>query len=386
MPKKIGKPTIKVSVSKPYFDSAEEKSVVETLRSGWVTQGPKVQTMEEQLKTLTGAKFAVATSSATTSLFLALYVLGVGPGDEVTVPSYTFIATANVIVHVSAKPVFVDIDPKTYNIDPAKIEKVITKKTKAIIAVDQVGLPCDMDQISKIARKHKLYVIEDAACAIGSRYHGKSVGSLADITCYSFHPRKIVTSGDGGMLTTDNQKWADRARILRHQGMGVSDLARHKSQQIIHESYPEIGFNFRMSDIQAAVGVEQMKKLPMFLKHRKFLADRYTKSFSKSQYIIPPFVPKGCQPNWQTYLVRLKPNKFITRDELMQKLLDLGISTRRGIMSIHREKPYIKLLGKIKLPETESATDETIALPLYHQMSTSDQDYVINKIISFVKV
>ena len=264
MPKKIGKPTIKVSVSKPYFDSAEEKSVVETLRSGWVAQGPKVQTMEEQLKTLTGAKFAVATSSATTSLFLALYVLGVGPGDEVIVPSYTFIATANVIVHVSAKPVFVDIDPKTYNIDPAKIEKVITKKTKAIIAVDQVGLPCDMDQISKIARKHKLYVIEDAACAIGSRYHGKSVGSLADITCYSFHPRKIVTTGDGGMLTTDNQKWADRARILRHQGMGVSDLARHKSQQIIHESYPEIGFNFRMSDIQTSARVQQIKKLTIF--------------------------------------------------------------------------------------------------------------------------
>ena len=385
MPKKTGKPIVKISVSKPHFDSAEEKSVNETLRSGWVTQGPKVLAMEEQLKTLTGAKFAVATSSATTALSLALYVLDIGPGDEVIVPSYTFIATANVVVHIGAKPVFVDIDPKTYNINPAKIIEKITKKTKAIIAVDQVGLPCDMKKILQLAKKHKLFIIEDAACAIGSRYHGKSVGSLADITCFSFHPRKIVTTGDGGMLITNNQKWADRARILRHQGMGVSDLVRHKSQKIIHESYSEIGFNFRMSDIQAAVGVEQMKKLPMFLKHRKFLANRYTKAFSKSELIVSPYIPAGYQPNWQSYIIRVKPNKHITRDELMQKLLDLGISTRRGIMSIHREKPYIKLLGKIKLPESESATDQTITLPLYHQMTIHDQDYVIKSILKLTE-
>lgn len=375
---------MKIPLAKPYLDKAEEKAVVNVIRSGWVTQGPKVIEMEEQFKVLTEKKFAIATSSATTALFLALYILDIGPGDEVLVPSFTFIATANVIVHTGAKPIFIDIDPRTYNMDSKEIEKRITKKTKAIMPVDQVGLPCDMITIVKIAKKHKLFIVEDAACAIGSRYKGKSVGSLADITCFSFHPRKVVTTGDGGMLVTNNKKWADRARILRQQGMGTSDLVRSKSNQIIHESYPEIGFNFRMTDIQAAVGVEQMKKLPKLLQQRKILAERYTKSFFKTDLIIPPYVPDGMEPNWQSYIVRLKKNSKISRDEFMQKLLNVGVATRRGIMSIHKEVPYIKKFGKVNLPLSVQATDQTISLPIYPQMTKSEQDYVISNILSII--
>lgn len=375
---------MKIPLAKPYLDKAEEKAVVNVIRSGWVTQGPKVIEMEEQFKTLTEKKFAVATSSATTALFLALYILDIGPGDEVLVPSFTFIATANVIVHIGAKPIFIDIDPRTYNIDPKEIEKRITKKTKAIMPVDQVGLPCDMSTIAKIAKKYKLFIIEDAACAIGSRYKGRSVGSFADIICFSFHPRKVVTTGDGGMLVTNNKKWADRARILRQQGMGISDLVRNESNKIIHESYSEIGFNFRLTDIQAAVGVEQMKKLPKLLQQRNLLAERYSKSFLKTNLIIPPYVPDGMEPNWQSYIIRLKKNSKISRDELMQKLLNVGIATRRGIMSIHREVPYIKKFGKINLPITSEATDQTISLPMYPQMTKTEQDYVINNILKII--
>lgn len=375
---------MKVPVAKPYFDKSEEKAVIEVIRSGWVTQGPKVIEMEEQFKALTGKKYAVATSSATTALFLSLYLLDIGPGDEVLVPSFTFIATANVVVQTGAKPVFVEIDPQTFNMDPKDLEKKITKKTKAIMPVDQVGLACDMDTIRKIAKKHKLFIVEDSACAIGSQYKGKSVGRYADLTCFSFHPRKVVTTGDGGMLVTDNKVWAARAKILRQQGMGTSDLVRNKANQVIHESYPEIGFNFRMTDIQAAVGVEQMKKLPKFLKLRKAIAERYTKAFLKTELVIPPYVPKYATPNWQSYIVRLKKNTKISRDQLMQGLLDVGISTRRGIMSIHREEPYIKKFGKINLPITSEATDQTICLPIYTQMTKVEQDYVINNILKLV--
>lgn len=371
---------MKIPLAKPYFGKSEEKAVIEVLRSGWVAQGPKVAELENLVAQYTGAKYAVATTSATTSLFLSLYIMEIGPGDEVIVPSHTFIATANVIIHVGATPVFVDIDLQTYNIDPSKIEAKITSKTKAILLVDQVGLPADLDKIYAIEKKHNLLVLEDAACALGSEYKGKKIGSLSPITCLSFHPRKAITTGEGGMILTDNKKWAQRARILRHQGMGLSDYARHKASRVIHEKYPEIGFNFRMSDIQAAVGVEQMKKLDDLLKKRRIIADRYTKAFRDSKLIVGPFVPNGYTHNWQSYIVRLKRNGRISRDKLMQKLLDDDIATRRGTMSIHLEKPYIKLFGKLKLPNSEEMTNWGITLPLYPQMTKTEQNYVITKI------
>lgn len=370
---------------KPFFDKREERAVVEVIRSGWVTQGPKVAEFEKVVVKYVGAKYAVATSSATTALSLSLYLKGIGPGDEVIVPSFSFIASTNIVVHVGAKPVFIDIDPKSYNLDPNLIEKAITKKTKAILAVDQIGLPCDLSAIHKIAKKHKLIVVEDAACAMGSVYKGKRVGAISELTCFSFHPRKLVTTGDGGMITTGNKELANRARLLRNQGMAVSDVARHKANRVIHEDYSEVGFNFRMTDIQASVGINQMKKLPKILAKRERLAGRYDRAFSKSKFLTPPFIPESYVTNRQTYVVRLNEGSKISRDALMQKLLDAGIATRRGVMAAHLEAPYRKMYPRLSLPETEAATNRTIALPLYHQMTGRQQDFVIDRILKFTE-
>lgn len=371
---------MKIPLTKPYFDESEEKAVVDVIRSGWVAQGAKVAELEQVIAKYTGAKYSAATTSATTALFLSLYIMDIGPGDEVIVPSHTFIATSNVILQVGATPIFVDIDMKTYNIDPDKIEEKITSKTKVIMPVDQVGLPCDMDKILAIAKKHNLLVLEDSACALGSVYKGKRIGTLADITCLSFHPRKTITTGEGGMILTQNEEWANQAKMLRHHGMGISDYARHTSNKIIHEEYIEVGFNFRMSDIQATVGVEQMKKFTKLLNLRKKIAKRYDEAFKNSALLVIPYVPEGLEHNYQSYIVRLKRNDKITRDEIMQKLLDNDISTRRGIMSIHLEKPYIKLFGKLDLPNSEEMTNWGITLPLYPQMTQTEQDYVISKV------
>lgn len=375
-----------IPLQKPYFDKKEERAVTEVLRSGWVTQGPKVEEFEQALKKYVGAKYAIATTSATTALFLCLHALGVGKGDEVIVPSFSFIATANVVVHAGATPVFVDIDPKTYNIDADKIEQKLTKKTRAIIAVDQVGLPCDLDKILKIAKKYRLHVIEDAACALGSIYKGRKIGSFGDFVCFSFHPRKIIITGEGGMILTSSKEISDHLKLLRHQGMSVSDIVRHKARRVVKESYPVIGYNFRMSDIQAAVGVEQMKKLPTILKKRAQFARRYSDAFSKSKNIIPPFVPKGYIHNWQSYMVRVANGAKITCDNLMQKLLDCGISTRAGIMAAHLEKPYRKMYPGLVLSETEAATRETITLPLFYQMTVKQQDFIISKVLEYTKI
>lgn len=374
----------KIPITIPYFDKNEERAVVDVLRSGWVTQGPRVAEFEEAVEKFTGTKYAVATTSATTSLFLALYLLGVGQGDEVIVPSFSFIATANVIRHTGATPVFVDIDPNTYNIDPNLIESKITKNTKAIIPVDQLGLPCEIDAINRIAKKHNLFVVQDAACSLGSKYKGKSIGGYADLTCFSFHPRKTITCGEGGMIVTNNKEWAERAKLLRHHGMGVSDLKRHSAKSVVHEDYVEAGFNFRMTDLQAAVGVEQMKKFPEILRKRKALAKRYNRVFSKHKYLTPVYVADYIDYNYQSYILRLSREAKITRDELLQKLLDAGIAGKRGVMAIHREECYLKDYPNVSLPETEEATDHTVLIPLYSQMSTSDQDYVIEQIVKFV--
>lgn len=375
---------MKVPITKPVFDQNDEKALAQVLRSGWVTQGPMVEEFEKVIAKYTNADYAVATTSATTALFLCLYLLEIGPGDEVIVPSFSFIATANVVVHVGAKPVFADINPKTYNIDPAKIEAKITKKTKAILFVDQVGLPADYSAILAIAKRHNLLLIEDAACALGSSVDNKKVGSFAPLTCFSFHPRKAITTGEGGMIVTNNKIWAQKLKMLRHHGMSISDVARHKAQKIVKESYSLIGFNFRMSDLQGALGVTQMKKLPWILKKRAQKADYYTKNFKDQPLITPPFIPTGYVHNFQSYIIRLKNNPKITRDELMQKLLDKGISTRIGVMSAHLQPVYQEMFPTLTLEESEKATKETLTLPLYPTMTKSQQDYVINTIIELI--
>lgn len=375
---------MRIPITKPFFGKEEEKAVVGVVRSGWVTQGPRVEELESLVVKYTGAKYGVATTSATTSLFLSLYMLGIGPGDEIIVPSLTFIATANVVMHVGAKPVFVDVDPQTYNIDSNLIERAITKRTKAIMPVDQVGLSCDWEKIQKIAKDHKLFIIEDAACATGSKYKGKRIGSVNNITCLSFHPRKLATTGEGGMILTNDKNFAQRARELRHHGMEMSDVKRHGSKKVINETYSEVGYNLRMSDLEAAIGIEQFKKLPKILAKREKLAKRYTKYLSKNELLKTPYIPNYCTPNWQSYILGIKENKKISRNSLMQKLLDVGISTRRGQMACHMEAPYKKMYPKLSLPETEKATAQTLSLPLYHQMTQKEQDFIIQTILKLV--
>ena len=245
--------TKNIPVARPFIGREEEAAVLEVLRSGWVSQGPRVAEFERQFAQYVGAAHAIAVSSCTTGLHLALVAAGVKAGDEVLCPSLSFIATANSIQYAGAMPVFVDVDPATYNMDPARIESAITPRTKAILIVHQIGLPAAIAEISEIASRYGLAVIEDAACAIGSEYQGQRIGQPHTLmACFSFHPRKILTTGEGGMVTTSDEGIADRIRKLRQHAMSVSDLARHSSSQIVTESYPEVGYNYRMTDMQAA--------------------------------------------------------------------------------------------------------------------------------------
>jgi perosamine synthetase len=368
-----------IPVARPSFGLNEEKAVLEVLRSGWVSQGPRVAEFERKFAEYVGAAHAVAVSSCTTALHLAFLAAGLKPGDEVLCPSLSFIATANVIVHAGACPIFVDIDTSTYNMDPACIERSITPRTRAILVVHQIGLPSPLNEICHIAASHGLIVIEDAACAIGSEYKGRSIGSPhGSMACFSFHPRKILTTGEGGMITTADEKLADRLRKLRQHSMTVSDLTRHSSSQVVTESYDEVGYNYRMTDIQAAIGLVQLERLGDMLARRRQLASRYSQRLSQLEWLVPPFEPADYHHNFQSYMVRLKESAPITRDKLMQELLNRGVSTRRGVMAIHRELPYCHEKWNRLLPRTGEVADTAIILPLFYTMTEEEQDYVID--------
>ena len=370
-----------IPVARPYLGREEEDAVIEVLRSGWVSQGPRVAEFERAFASYVGAQHAVAVSSCTTALHLGLFALGVRPGDEVICPSFSFIATANCIVHAGGTPVFVDIDPETYNLDPRRIEEAITPRTRAILAVHQVGLPASLDEILEVAGRHGLPVVEDAACAIGSEYFGRRVGAPHGVlACFSFHPRKVMTTGEGGMITTANVELAARLRGLRQHAMSVSDVARHSASQIVFEEYNEVGYNYRMTDLQAAVGIVQLGRLDALLARRRYLADRYSERLRPLGWLKPPTQPAGLRQNFQSYVVRLTTEAPIGRDGLMQELLDRGISTRRGIMAIHREAPFKDSRWETRLHQTNEATESTIILPLFHQMTEDEQDYVIESI------
>lgn len=371
--------TKSVPVARPSFGTAEEEAVTAVLRTGWVSQGPRVAEFERRFAEYVGAREAIAVSSCTTALHLALVAAGVGVGDEVLCPSLSFIATANAIVYAGGKPVFVDIDPLTFNIDPKRIEEAITLKTKVILVVHQIGLPCALREIAEIAERYGLAVVEDAACAIGSEYDGKRIGSpYSSMACFSFHPRKILTTGEGGMITTGDREAAARTRRLRQHAMNVSDLARHGSTKVMFESYDELGYNYRMTDLQAAIGLVQLERLPGMLARRRELAARYSARLSRVPWLIVPSEPSGCRHNFQSYMVRLQADAPLTRDELMQKLLDQGVSSRRGIMAIHREHPYRDARWDAQLPITNLITDSSIVLPLFYEMAEDEQDYVMD--------
>lgn len=370
-----------IPVACPYTGRKEEAAVAEVLRSGWLTQGPRVTEFETQFARYVNAPHAVAVSSCTTALHLSLVALGIGRGDEVLCPSLSFIATANAITHAGARPVFVDIERDTYNINPEHIEAAITPRARAILAVHQVGLPAAMKPILAVAARRGLPVLEDAACAIGSEYHGARIGAPHGVlACFSFHPRKILTTGEGGMITTGDGDLAARLRRLRQHSMTVSDAARHSARQVVWESYEEVGYNFRMSDLQAAVGVAQLGRLEAMLARRRQLAARYAAALAPLGWLTPPLEPPHCRHNFQSYMVRLNRAAPLRRDELMQALLDRGICTRRGVMAIHRERPYRQARWDRLLPETCAAADETIILPLFHQMTYEEQDYIVESL------
>jgi perosamine synthetase len=369
-----------IPITRPWMDDCEAAAARRPIANGWVTQGPEVAAFEREFAAYTDAPYACAVSNCTAALHLALLALGVGAGDEVVTVSHSFIATANSVRYCGAIPVFVDIEPATFNIDPQRIEEAVTPRTKAILCVHQMGMPCNLAEILAIARRRNLPVIEDAACAIGSEILGRSgwekIGQPhGDIACFSFHPRKLLTTGDGGMLTTANAGYDAKFRLWRQHSMSVPDAVRHSAKDVIFEAYDEVGFNYRLTDIQAAIGREQLKKLPEMLRSRRRLAARYGELLSAIPEVCAPLEPDWARSNWQSYCVRLASH--CDQRGVMRKMMDEGIATRRGIMCAHREKAYSHTAAT-PLPESESAQDHCILLPIYHGLSEEDQDRIVS--------
>jgi dTDP-4-amino-4,6-dideoxygalactose transaminase len=367
-----------IPIAKPYLTESEAKAAHDTILTGWITQGPRVAEFEQHFAAYTGAKYAVAVSNCTTALHLAMIVAGIGQGDEVICPSMSYIATANCIKYVGATPVFAEVDPRTYNLDVADAEKKITPKTKGILIVHQIGMPADIDAFQQLANKYNLKLIEDAACAAGSAYKGGKIGSHAELVCFSLHPRKVITTGDGGFVTTNREDYYNRMKLLRQHGMSVNDRVRHEANKVIFEDHVEVAYNYRMTDIQAAVGIEQLKKLDWIVSERRKIAMQYLDAFKDISWIRLPFEQEGYFTNYQSFSIFLEEHCPISRNDLMQKMLDAGIATRRGIMTSHRETAYKQECAGLQLPMSEMASDRSIILPLYVPMKQEDIDQVIS--------
>ncbi|MCX5807281.1 MAG: DegT/DnrJ/EryC1/StrS family aminotransferase [Proteobacteria bacterium] len=408
-----------IPITRPFLDEKEAKAAHDAVLSGWVTQGPKTMEFEQAFSKYTGAKFSCAVSNCTVALHVALLAVGVMPGDVVITVSHSFIATANAIRYCGAEPVFVDIELKTYNMDVDKLEECLREdcemhegilfykhidslaigvsplsfiksfpsseragRVAAILAVHQMGTPCDILEITKIAKKFGIAVVEDAACAIGSEIENgdwEKIGKPhGDIACFSFHPRKIITSGEGGMLTTNSSEYDNKFRLLRQHGMSIPDTARHSSKNVVFEDYVLTGFNYRMTDIQAAIGIEQVKKLNGIVEERRNLAKVYAELLSDVPFLCIPKSLSGIKSNWQSYPVRITANSPFDQVPFMQKLLDNGISSRRGIMNAHQEIPYKE--QKWSLPKSEEARNSVVLLPFYNGMTHEELDRVVRTI------
>jgi dTDP-4-amino-4,6-dideoxygalactose transaminase len=369
-----------IPVMRPWLGEEEAEAAAEAVASGWVAQGPRVREFEEAFAAATGTPHAVAVSSCTAALHLALIAAGIGPGDEVIVPSLSFIATTNAVRYVGAQPIFADVDPITQNLVPETVEPHISSRTRAVILVDQAGAPADLEAIRALCDPLGVTVIEDAACAAGSTYRARPVAAGAALAAFSFHPRKLITTGEGGMLTTADASIAARLRRLREHGMDISAADRHRSQQPVIEHYTEVGFNFRMTDIQAAIGLVQLRKLAQMVARRRALARRYQELLAGIPGLLTADDPPYGETNYQSFWVLLPEEAAVGRDDLLRRLADAGVSARRGIMAAHLEPAYAD--AKPFLPVTERLTARSLILPLFHQMTEPQQEHVVSVVTS----
>ncbi|MCD6482796.1 MAG: DegT/DnrJ/EryC1/StrS family aminotransferase [Candidatus Aenigmarchaeota archaeon] len=396
---------MKIPITKPYFTEDELIEIKDTLESGWVVQGPKVRKFEEMFAEYVGVKYAVATSSCTTALHLCLKAIGVSLGHDVLVPSFTFVATPNSVEYTGANVVFVDIDLDTYNMSVEDVEKIIDEKyewdgeklvnketgniLKALMPVHQFGLPADIISLNKIARKYNLRIVEDGACAVGARINGKHVGSFGNLCAFSFHPRKSITTGEGGMIVTDNKEIAELVSIMRSHGGSVSDFQRHQSYGFLLPEYNILGYNYRMTDIQGAIGIHQMRKLEHILNKKNEIVKIYRDELNNLEGIVLPYVPKGYTHGYQSFVCRID-NDILglsveeaheIRYELMKNLEEAGISTRQGTHASHMLGYYKRKYGyhAEDLKNSYKADRLSIALPLYYSMEEHEISYVVEK-------
>ena len=366
---------------KPWLGDEDAQALAEVVAAGRVGQGPKVKEFEAAFSASQGVRHAVATSSCTTALHLALIVAGIGPGDDVVVPSLSFIATANAVTYVGARPVFCDVDPTTGNVTAETIHAALTLDTRAVIVVDQGGVPVDLAPIRELCDRHEITVIEDAGSAVGSQYKGRPVGTGAEVAVWSFHPRKILTTGEGGMLTTHRADWAARARTLREHSMSVSPADRHGSLPAPPEVYLEIGFNYRMTDLQAAVGVVQLRRLAEIVERRREIAAAYVAGLAGLKGLRFVADPPYGTTNFQSFWVEVLPGFPVSRDVLLARLADAGIAARRGIMAAHRQPAYRwRDTGNAGLAHTERLTGRTLILPVFHELDAVSMNRVMNTI------
>lgn len=369
-----------MNITEPFFDSEEIRLVQEALDSKWVTQGPKTSDFERLFSARHQLQHALATTSCTAALHLSTLALQLQPGDEVVVPAFTWVTSAHSAEYVGAKAVFADVDLATFNLDPAALEAAITPRTRAIVVVHLFGKAAPMDEIMAIARRHNLAVIEDAACAVGTTYKGRPIGAIGDLGCFSFHPRKVITTGEGGMVTTNRKDLADRVKCLRNHGATGPAFGADPSKPYTMSTFDMLGFNLRMSDIQAAVGVAQMAKLDRLLAERRRLALRYSELLAGIEEVILPTDDPG--HTYQSYVIRLKADDRGRRNAIMERLAELKIQTRPGTHAVHRLGYYVNKYGlrPEHFPNACRAEDTTITLPIFPGMSDEQQKFVVDNI------